>query len=77
MIPRTDPDEARDRAIEAEVDALRGWPVGDLIDHYQLVPARLAEVTGHPQGCDDPTVYGFDLAAIVEALAARNLGVEP
>ena len=39
--------------------------------------ARLAEVTGHPRGVDNQTIYGFDLGAIVEALAARNLGVEP
>ena len=72
-----DPDEARERAIEAEVRAMRYMTVGDLIDMYQVVPARLAEVTGTPRGCENPTVYGFDLGAIVEALAARNLGVEP
>ena len=72
-----DPDEARDRAIEAEEGRLRTLTVGDLIDEYQVVPARLAEVTGHPQGYDNPTTYGFDLASIIGALAAQNLEVEP
>ena len=72
-----DPDEARERAIEAEAERLADMTVRDLIGEYQLVPARLAEVTWHPQGADNPTIYGLDLGSIVEALAARNLGVEP
>ena len=74
---KQDPDEALERAIEAEVDTLLAMTVGDLIDEYQVVPARLAEVTGHPQGYDNPTTYGFDLASIIGALAAQNLEVEP
>ena len=77
MIPRNDPDEARERAIEAEVDRLRAMWLGDVIDEYETVRARLPEVTSNPRGADNPGIYGFDLGAIVEALAARNLGVEP
>ena len=72
-----DQDEALERAIEAEVERLADMTVRDLVSEYQLVRARLSEVTGSPRGCENPTIYGFDLGAIVEALAMRNLGVEP